>query len=98
MPLKRTLAGIVLLLFTAAPLFAAPPIASGQGRDFGFDEREIYQFKDGLKRLTVRDINDDGRDDLLFVNNAMSRLELLVRRETEKERPVPNAHERRSQG
>jgi len=49
-------------------------------RDFGFQPLEIYEFKHGTSRLIVSDINGDGLDDILFANNHVSRLEILVRK------------------
>lgn len=49
-------------------------------RDFGFRPLEIYEFDNGASRLVVKDINNDGLDDVLFANNHISRLEILVRK------------------
>lgn len=49
-------------------------------RDFGFQPLEIYKFKMGTSRLVVTDINNDGLDDILFANNHVSRLEILIRK------------------
>ena len=49
-------------------------------RDFGFRPLEIFDFENGTSRLTVADINGDGLDDVLFVNNHVSRLEIPVRK------------------
>jgi hypothetical protein len=49
-------------------------------RDFGFQPLEIHKFENGTNRLLVEDINGDGLDDILFANNHISRLEVLLRR------------------
>ncbi len=49
-------------------------------RDFGFQPLEIYKFENGTSRLIVSDLNGDGRDDILFLNNHISRLEILFRK------------------
>ncbi|NNJ70043.1 MAG: VCBS repeat-containing protein, partial [Kiritimatiellales bacterium] len=49
-------------------------------RTFGFQPLEIYNFKQGTSRLIVADLNLDGLDDILFANNHLSRLEILVRK------------------
>jgi len=49
-------------------------------RDFGFQPLEIYKFKMGTSRLVVTDINNDGLDDILFANNHVSRIEILIRK------------------
>ncbi len=48
--------------------------------NLGFQSLEIYNFKMGTSRLLVSDINRDGLDDILFVNNNASRLEILIRK------------------
>jgi len=57
-----------------------PLIVSATQRDFGFQPLEIYTFKKGTSRLIVTDINNDGLDDILFANNHVSRLEILLRK------------------
>ncbi len=49
-------------------------------RDFGFQPLEIFEFDNGTGRLIVADLNGDGLDDILFSNNHVSRLEILVRK------------------
>ncbi len=63
-----------LLLSTCALAANDPP------RDFGFQPLEIFEFDNGTSRLIVTDINSDGLDDILFANNHVSRLEILVRK------------------
>ena len=53
---------------------AVPP------RDFGFGGMEIFQFSDLTSNLRVYDINNDHLDDILFLNNKVSRLEILIRK------------------
>jgi len=49
-------------------------------RDFGFGSMEMSQFEYGTSNLVVQDMNGDGLEDLLFLNNNISRLEILIRR------------------
>jgi hypothetical protein len=49
-------------------------------RDFGFFCREIYTFHSSTDQLTIIDMNNDGCDDILFVDNSVSRIELLLRK------------------
>ena|GEM_PF-1080383 len=49
-------------------------------RDFGFGAMEIFQFSNRTSDLQVYDINQDGLDDILFLNNQVSRLEILIRK------------------
>ena len=69
------LAGCVLLVFL-------PPNADvrAASRAFGFGDREIYEFKDDTSRLHIDDLNGDGYDDIVFLNNHMSRIEVLIRK------------------
>ncbi len=64
----------------AAALVAAFSMADEAERKIGFKPLEIYTFKPGSSRLIVEDINGDGRDDILFANNHISRLEILLRK------------------
>jgi|GEM_PF-2869967 len=58
-----------------APLAHQAPLAS----DYGFDGLEIYKVDDGVFGLTFDDIDGDGRQDLAFINNMRSRVELYLR-------------------
>jgi hypothetical protein len=49
-------------------------------RTIGFRPLEIHSFKPGSTRLLVEDLNGDGRDDVIFANNHVSRLEILLRK------------------
>jgi hypothetical protein len=66
--------------FLIVSLLTTVAIAEEAPRDFGFQPLEIYEFKSGISRLIVSDINRDGLDDILFANNHVSRLEILVRK------------------
>lgn len=88
-------------LWRYAPLLAALFLASlAHGtdqpeRDFGFRPLEIYEFKNGTWQLLVQDINGDGLDDIVFVNNHVSRLEILIRKpESEPSDTLPALEER----
>jgi FG-GAP-like repeat len=79
---KDALAAIVCLMVLG---FAFVPAVAGAGnvdahRAFGFGDREIYEFKKNTSRLVFHDINRDGLDDILFLNNRMSRIEVLLRK------------------
>jgi len=64
-------------------------------QDFGFSSMEIFQFKYDTSYLTIRDMNRDSRDDILFINNKSSRLEVLVRKvEEELTQAMPRLEER----
>ncbi len=78
-----------LLLSTCAWAAEDPP------RDLGFQPLEIFEFDYGTGRLIVTDINSDGLDDILFANNHVSRLEILVRKPaTETSDGLPELEER----
>jgi hypothetical protein len=61
-------------------LAATAGAETAQLQDIGFRPLEIYKFENGTGRLVVDDINGDGADDILFANNHVSRLEILVRK------------------
>ncbi|WP_372846321.1 FG-GAP repeat domain-containing protein [Pontiella sp.] len=67
------------LLLTGVAIASAAAAEVPQ-RDFGFRPLEIHTFKHGTTRLIVTDLNNDGLDDLLFANNHVSRLEILMRK------------------
>ena len=69
------------MLLTAGLLLAgAIADEPAEQRSIGFQPLEIYKFKMGSSRLVVTDINSDGCDDILFANNHVSRLEILLRK------------------
>lgn len=74
---------MILPLLTTVLLGPAPPLGPA-GDDlrasFGFADLEIYELGDGVFDLESGDLNGDGRTDLGVVNNARSRIELLLRR------------------
>ena len=75
-------------------MHASAEVAEGQ-RDFGFQPLEIYDFENSTSRLIVRDINGDGLDDVLFANNHVSRLEILIRKpDAEQAEALPELEER----
>lgn len=72
-----------IIVFFAALCLLSPPALPNEPapqRDFGFQPLEIYEFDNGTSDLLVEDINGDGLDDILFSNNHVSRLEILIRK------------------
>jgi hypothetical protein len=76
----------VTALYVGAGLLCAAVVTSGRAdeaasaRDFGFRGLEIYEFRHGTTELNVQDVNGDGRDDVVFVNNHAGRIEILLRK------------------
>ena len=70
---------IAHLLLTFS-LIGCSALADEPQRDFGFQPLEIFKFESGTSRLIVADLNADGFDDILFANNHISRLEILLRK------------------
>ena len=68
-----------ILLAGLAGVATSAPDSANQ-RDFGFQPLEIFKFEPGTSRLIVTDLNADGLDDVLFANNHISRLEILLRK------------------
>jgi hypothetical protein len=83
-----------ILLATSLVLAAQAQDTEPQ-RNFGFQPLEIFKFENGTSRLVVTDMNQDGLDDILFANNHVSRLEILVRKPvTEEAEGLPELEER----
>lgn len=72
--------GAMLLLAGMACADAEAPSS------LGFSGMEIHAFKEGTRQLQLADVNGDGRQDVVFVNNLASRLEVLLRRDVERDR------------
>lgn len=75
---RLLIAALLISGFSATPALSADKDIAP--RDFGFRPLEIHKFKKGTTRLTITDLNNDGLDDVLFANNHISRLEILLRK------------------
>ncbi|UCH95829.1 MAG: VCBS repeat-containing protein [Candidatus Aminicenantes bacterium] len=73
---KRIISIMVLLIVGIVPCLGDQRVSR---RDFGFGAMEIFQFKNDTSYLTIRDMNQDNLDDILFLDNKVSRLEVLIR-------------------
>ena len=85
--MRTSITFILAVLSVLAPVFPradAHAATVANERAFGFGTREIYEFKSGASRLHMHDINRDGYDDIVFLNNRMSRIEVLLRKPVEK--------------
>jgi hypothetical protein len=58
----------------------AGSVPAGEGR-IGFEGMEFYKVDWGTHSLRVADVNGDGLNDILVVNNAKARIECLLQRE-----------------
>jgi hypothetical protein len=86
---------MVLILFIADFLPCSAGVKNASQRDFGFGAMEIFQFKNDTSYLTIRDMNSDGLDDILFLDNRASRLQVLVRLSvTSSQQELPRLNER----
>ncbi len=73
--LKQTVFSLIIsltILLLSNNLSAAAP-------EFGFARIEAFKFEKETDGLNVLDINGDGYDDILFINNRRSRIEILLR-------------------
>lgn len=74
-------AAAALALFTGAPTpDASAQPATDLGRYFGFDDARILVADDGAGSVGVADIDGDGLNDLIIVNNRKSRIEIHLQR------------------
>ncbi len=73
------------MLIGIAAQLAPRVVCAGDQRQFGFGSREIYEFKHRTSGLVFHDIDRDGRDDIVFINNRMSRLEVLIRKNSDRD-------------
>ena len=76
-------ARIALLLLLATVV--APAGADDTRPPYGFEGFELYKFDRSISGLTACDVDGDGLQDLLIINNAKARIEVLLRRKD----PVP---------
>jgi hypothetical protein len=83
---------VILFIVGFLPCFG---LKNDSQRDFGFGAMEIFQFKNDTSYLTIHDMNDDGLDDILFLDNRASRLQVLVRLPvTASQKELPRLNER----
>src|SRR4051812_14803925 len=76
-------------LLLAIALFAINLGASESSTNrFGFTGREIFPIDNGIAQLKAVDLNGDGKMDLVVVNNARSKINLLMNRTGETNRPA----------
>lgn len=73
--MPRWLMSGFLLLNMAFPAAADEPDLAGQ---YGFLSPEIYKVENRINNLGIRDLDGDGAADIAVVNNARSRIDLLL--------------------
>lgn len=78
------------LAFFAFSIAASEPISNR----FGFTGREVFPIDNGIAQLKAVDLNGDGKTDLVVVNNARSKINLLINR-TGETNPAPSQLTRR---
>src|SRR5207302_2407616 len=61
----------------ASLLASAAPAADSSTSHFGFTGPEIFPIDNQLSQLRVADLDGDGLNDLIVVNNARSKINLL---------------------
>src|SRR5438874_6024148 len=57
---------------------------------FGFSGPEIFPIDNGIAQIRAADLDGDGLQDLIVINNARSKINLLYNR-TGKTNPTPNS-------
>ncbi len=80
MTLRACLALLLLLPAAAAQLEDPAGLPTELGREYGFAGLHVSRFNDGISGLVAGDLDGDGGADLAVINNARSRIELLLRR------------------
>ncbi len=82
--MKLTTRCTSLLFLAAATVLARPQTVCGQDTDlaayFGFRDLEVIKIGRGAGPVIISDINEDGLNDLVVVNNFASRIELHLQR------------------
>ena len=73
--LRRLLGGLVL---AAAPFACAAAPATNAPAAFGFTGVEIFPVDPLISQLNVADLNGDGLNDLIVVNNSRSKINVLI--------------------
>src|SRR5436190_20298869 len=67
-------------LFFLAAIFVFTSGASEAVGKLGFAGREVFPIDNGIAQLKAVDLNGDGKMDLVVVNNARSKINLLINR------------------
>jgi len=49
--------------------------------NYGFGEMEIIKLDWGIAAMSIADLNNDGRNDIIVINNLRSRIEVLIQKE-----------------
>jgi FG-GAP-like repeat len=65
------------LIWAASLAAAASCLAAAGTNSFGFTGREIYPIENQISQLHVADLDGDGLNDIIVVNNAHSRINIL---------------------
>ncbi len=84
--LAKTLSSLFSLLF--ALLLCAPALADDSTNRFGFTGPEIFPVENGITQLKCADIDGDGLNDLLVVNNNRSKITILYNQTGKTNDPV----------
>ena len=72
---------VICLVCGFVSAFAADEPVSELSRYYGFRPLEIYKLEQRSGNLLAADMNQDGRTDLILVDNSHSRIDLLLQRE-----------------
>ncbi len=83
---KKITVGLLVLAALCLSAVGEKQAETSSTRDFGFGAMEIFEFSNLTSDLRVYDMNRDGLDDILFLNNKVSRLEILTRKAKAKEK------------
>lgn len=89
----RALLGLALLLgLVAGPDSGrAEEVENPLTQYYGFDRLELYKLQQRSANLQAADLNNDGKIDLVLIDNSNSRLDLLIQRDLTAAKEVPSA-------
>lgn len=86
----RAAARAALLACLAAAALAPRAVAQESSADkqslatyYGFGDMEVYKLDDDITHLRTADMNGDGHNDMIVVNNTKSKIEVLLQRTEE---------------
>src|SRR5262245_15421411 len=76
-PRPRTILALLILAVLARQGSGADEPQDSLAQYYGFGKLELYKLQQRATNLLAADLNNDGRTDLILIDNSNSRLDLL---------------------